>query len=84
MAVMTVRLLFFAILRDITGTGERTLTLNDGTSARHVWDALRHEFPKLAAWSQPPMVAINESYAGADAILSDGDELAFIPPVAGG
>jgi len=30
------------------------------------------------------MIAVNESYAGAEVLLHDGDELAFIPPVAGG
>jgi len=30
------------------------------------------------------MIAVNESYATADEPLQDGDELAFIPPVAGG
>jgi MoaE-MoaD fusion protein len=30
------------------------------------------------------MTAVNESYADPDVVLRDGDELAFIPPVAGG
>jgi molybdopterin synthase catalytic subunit len=30
------------------------------------------------------MIAINESYATPGDVLRDGDELAFIPPVAGG
>ncbi|MGZ8832865.1 MAG: MoaD/ThiS family protein [Thermoanaerobaculia bacterium] len=30
------------------------------------------------------MIAVNETYAGPDTVLRDGDELAFIPPVAGG
>jgi molybdopterin converting factor subunit 1 len=81
---MKVRLLFFAVLRDIAGTGERELALESGTSARDVWEGLRREFAKLADYSQPPMVAINESYAAPETLLRDGDELAFIPPVAGG
>lgn len=81
---MTVRLLFFAVLRDIAGSDEQQLTLADGTTAREVWESLRRTYAKLAAYTQPPMIAINESYATPDAILRDGDELAFIPPVAGG
>lgn len=81
---MTVRLLFFAVLRDIAGADERTLTLHEGTTARDVWEALRREFTKLADYTQPPMIAVNESYAEPDTPLRHGDELAFIPPVAGG
>lgn len=84
MRAMTVRLLFFAVLRDIAGADRRDLSLPEGTTAREVWQALRSEFPKLGDYTQPPMTAINESYADPDAILRDGDELAFIPPVAGG
>jgi molybdopterin converting factor subunit 1 len=81
---MTVRLLFFAVLRDIAGSDEQQLTLADGTTAGDVWRSLRGTYAKLANYTQPPMIAINESYATPDAILRDGDELAFIPPVAGG
>lgn len=81
---MKVRLLYFAVLREIAGTGESELLLSDGTTARSVWESLRAAHAPLAAYTNPPMVAINETYADPDAVLRDGDELAFIPPVAGG
>ena len=84
MPPMKVRLLYFAVIRDLAGTSERELALSDGTTAREVWEILRQAHPKLSAFTEPPMVAINETYAAPDATLRDGDELAFIPPVAGG
>ena len=81
---MKVRLLFFAVLRDIAGSDEQELAVDEGTTARDVWESLRRTYAQLAAYTQPPMIAINESYAAPDAVLRDGDELAFIPPVAGG
>ena len=84
MPPMKVRLLFFAVLRDIAGVDERELSLDDGTTANDVWESLRRTYAKLADYAQPPMIAINESYAAPDALLRDGDELVFIPPVAGG
>jgi len=81
---MRVRLLFFAVLRDIAGTNETELDLPSVTRAADVWQRLRAEHPQLAGYAQPPMTAINETYASADAVLREGDELAFIPPVAGG
>lgn len=81
---MNVRLLYFAVLRDITGKSEAELHLPAGTRAADVWQKLRRDYVQLADYAQPPMVAINEDYAAADTVLRDGDELAFIPPVAGG
>jgi molybdopterin converting factor subunit 1 len=81
---MKVRLLFFAVLRDITGVGETELTLPEGSTASSVWQALRERHHQLADYARPPLIAINESYATAESLLRDGDELAFIPPVAGG
>ena len=81
---MKVRLLFFAVLRDITGKSDAEWTLPEGSRARDVWQTLREQYRELAAVEQPPMTAINESYESPDTLLRDGDELAFIPPVAGG
>lgn len=81
---MNVRLLLFAVLRDITGASERSLALQPGTTPRQIWSELRAEHAALARYEHPPMVAINEEYATPDQPLRDGDELAFIPPVAGG
>jgi molybdopterin converting factor subunit 1 len=81
---MKVRLLNFAMLRDIVGNSEVELSLADGTRAADVWQSMRRDYRALAAYEQPPLVAINETYATPDTILRDGDELAFIPPVAGG
>lgn len=81
---MKVRLLHFAVLRDIAGRDEEELDLADGTTPRDVWQTMRTSHVKLAEYLEPPLAAINERYAAPDTVLRDGDELAFIPPVAGG
>jgi molybdopterin converting factor subunit 1 len=81
---MKIRLLFFAVLRDIAGRSEDMIELPDGTRAGDVWQRLRDRHPVLRDYIQPPMIAVNECYVNAEEPLRDGDELAFIPPVAGG
>jgi len=81
---MKIRLLFFAVLRDVAGKSEDVVELPEGARAGDVWQRLRDEHPALRDYIQPPMIAVNESYVGTDEPLRDGDELAFIPPVAGG
>jgi molybdopterin converting factor subunit 1 len=81
---MRVRLLYFAVLRDITGKSEEVVELPDGTRAQEIWNRLRSRHDQLAGYERPPLTAVNESYVSADQLLRDGDEVAFIPPVAGG
>jgi len=84
MRSMRVRMLYFAVLRDIIGKSEADVTIPEGSRAADVWQMLRRDHRELSGYEQPPLTAINESYAAADSVLRDGDELAFIPPVAGG
>ncbi len=81
---MKIRLLNFAVIREIVGQSEVELSLADGTRARDVWQSLRRDYGALSGYEQPPLIAVNETYATPDTVLRDGDELAFIPPVAGG
>jgi molybdopterin converting factor subunit 1 len=81
---MKVRLLYFAVLRDIAGKDAELLDVPDGSRAGDVWQRLRTEYAALRDYARPPMIAVNETYVDAEEPLRDGDELAFIPPVAGG
>jgi molybdopterin converting factor small subunit len=45
---------------------------------------LRNGGTPLSRLPESPVVAVNMDYAPAGAELRDGDEVAFIPPVAGG
>jgi MoaE-MoaD fusion protein len=67
------------MLRERAGTQEVVLDLPEGA---RVGDALA-ELSHLAE-GLPLVMAINREYAGEDAELSAGDELALIPPVSGG
>lgn len=80
---MTVRVLLFASYADALGAPELSLELPDGACVRDVLDRVR----KLAEGKrvpQNPMVAVNERYASGDQPVSASDEVAIIPPVAGG
>ena len=74
---VTVRL--FAVLRERAGAREVTLELPDGARVRDAIAALDGVADGL-----PVVMAVNREYAGEDAPLDAGDELALIPPVSGG
>ncbi|HKA35542.1 MAG TPA: molybdopterin converting factor subunit 1 [Thermoanaerobaculia bacterium] len=81
---MRVNLLYFASFRDIAGSAEEARDLPEGTRVGDLWRALRSEHPKFAAYPAMPPAAVNHEYVDADRILRDGDEVAYLPPVAGG
>ncbi len=81
---MRVRLLFFALYRDLAGRDELDIELRPGASAADAVAAARGFGGGFARIPARPVVAVNREYAGLDQTLSDGDELALLPPVAGG
>ena len=80
--LVTIRL--FARLRELAGAAELSRHVPDGASARDAWNALVAEHPALADYSRSISCAVNEEYARLTAILHEGDEVAFLPPVSGG
>lgn len=81
---MTIRLLLFAIYRDWAGTDELELHLPADATAAAAVAAARARLPGLGPLPERPAVAVNSVYASLDTRLADGDELALLPPVAGG
>jgi molybdopterin converting factor subunit 1 len=74
----------FAILRDRAGVSELPLELPAGATVAAAADLLLARFPSLHDLFAKSAYAVNCSYARKDAPLTDGDELAVIPPVSGG
>ena len=56
----------------------------DGMRLSELWEILRREIPHFRAFASMPPAAVNREYAGPGEALSEGDEVAFLPPVAGG
>jgi molybdopterin converting factor subunit 1 len=81
---MRIHLLYFASFRDAAGRDEEDRDLAEGTSVRALWQMLSREVPKFASFPSMPPAAVNREYARAETVLNDGDEVAFLPPVAGG
>ena len=81
---MRIRFLLFALYRDIAGSDEFELVLPEGMTALDAVNALRAGRPALENLPARPVVAINRTYAALEETLRDGDELALLPPVAGG
>lgn len=79
---VTVRL--FVRLRELAGTAELDREVDAGATVRQVWQALAHDFPAFAPYATSISSAVNADYVRMDAVLDDGDEVAFLPPVSGG
>jgi len=83
---MTVRVLYFSSLRDLTGQDEADETLADD----RVWtvgDFLQHLYertPALRDWDSRILLAVDQRWVERDQPLADGQEVAIMPPVQGG
>jgi molybdopterin synthase catalytic subunit len=79
-----IRVLFFGVLRDVTGLREDSIDVAEGGRASSVFDLYAARFPLLREMSASIVLAVNQKFCAPSVGLSDGDELAFLPPVSGG
>ena len=77
---VSIRVKFFASLREHMGQGEARLQVPAGSSVRAVW--------QLASGTdvmpERLLVAVNMRYVDWGQAVGEGDEVAFFPPVTGG
>jgi molybdopterin converting factor subunit 1 len=81
---VSVQALFFAAYRDLLGTGSLAVELPEGATVADLVSTLRGRGGAFSALPTEPAVAVNRAYALSSERLKAGDEVAFIPPVAGG
>ena len=79
-----VKVLAFAGARDVVGAAEVAWDLAEPCSVSALFDALCQRFPGLEPHRGSLRLAVNGRYVNGDAAVSPGDEVALIPPVAGG
>ncbi|WP_291426182.1 molybdopterin converting factor subunit 1 [Deinococcus sp.] len=78
---MQVNVVFFAQLKREVGVEQLSVEVPPGSSVRTVAALVEAQH---GVSLKGCMVAVNETYAAPDQVLSEGEEVAFLPPVAGG
>ena len=77
---MEINVLFFGVLAEVTGTH-----LKHYRDIKSYWD-LKHriedDFPEIVNYNF--RVAVNNEISDEDQVLNTGDEIAYLPPFAGG
>jgi molybdopterin synthase sulfur carrier subunit len=77
---MAITVRYFASLREKLGRDQDTVEYEDGISVTGAWARANAGLPM----PESMMIAVNMHYVKEDIALSDGDEVAFFPPVTGG
>ena len=73
---------YFAVFRDQTGCESEAIDWPGGTAAE-LFQLMAEKHTSLKT-EAAALVAINDEMAGWETALSEGDEVLFFPPVAGG
>jgi molybdopterin converting factor subunit 1 len=81
---MRIKLLFFGRAKELSGTGEVALELPKGTTTTDLMGIIARDYPKTEPVLPSVVLAVNQEYTEGTVALSNGDEVACIPPISGG
>ena len=78
--IMKVTVLFFGVLTDVAGSSLKVY--EDVKTLEHLKMRIADDYPETVHYSF--RMAVNNEISDEDTTLKDGDEVAFLPPFAGG
>src|SRR4030042_1135061 len=78
------RVLFFATLRDKTGTREITIEFPTGTTISEIKKMVLEKYPSISQIMDTMIVALNHEFAVDEDVVPNEAEIAMFPPVSGG
>ena len=81
---MNVDVKLFGAVREAVGAKVLTLEVAQGCRVAELREQLAREHPVFDDFGDRIAVSVNLEIASHDAVLCDGDEVAFLPPVSGG
>jgi molybdopterin synthase catalytic subunit/molybdopterin converting factor small subunit len=81
---MKISVLFFGMMKDVTGRTGETLDLPDGALVRDLLLYYSGHTKRFEEMLPSLAISVNREYAAADHQLRDGDEVGLLPPVSGG
>ncbi|HMO15050.1 MAG TPA: molybdopterin converting factor subunit 1 [Pirellulaceae bacterium] len=81
---MIIRVLFFAVAKDLCGISQVELALSEGATLADVKHQLSQQFPGIRELLPRCAFAVDQEYANDDYLIQAGCEVACIPPVSGG
>jgi molybdopterin converting factor subunit 1 len=81
---MQIRVLFFGVLKDLSGRATETVDLPERSTLADLLHHCRATTPQLQEHLPGIAMSINHEFARASDILKTGDEVALLPPVSGG
>ncbi len=81
---ITVSCLFFARYAEILGRTELELEISSCSTVADAVERVRSDVDGGSGLPEQPLVARNQQHVKLDCLIEDGDELAFLPPLAGG
>ncbi|MDH5546318.1 MAG: MoaD/ThiS family protein [Gammaproteobacteria bacterium] len=76
---MKISVKYFANMRDVMGKADDVVELTGGATIKDLWSLVSKN-----AMPENTLIAVNMEYTDVAHALSEGDEVAFFPPVTGG
>jgi len=79
---MNLTVKYYGLVAEITGKNTEHLEYKEMPSVKNLKQALQKEYPELEEATF--QIAVNQQIADQETPIKDGDEIALLPPFAGG
>ena len=82
---MTVKILFFSLLREIVGKEESELQVNfEPCTVGSILNQVYIQWPPLKDWDSSILISLDLDYVNREVEVVDGQVIALMPPLQGG
>lgn len=81
-----VNIRFFAVMKKLCGREYLEVKIDGPTTLRDILNKVEQEIPKIREIIKDgrSLISINQEMANEDSVVRNGDEIALLPPFAGG